>query len=279
MKNLISIIRKWITAHRVISAAVVVVLCAGIVLCLTLCGRKQVPIVLGPGLVLEDEYWTVNDKGMPYYDREGYTNVYGIDVSEWVENIDFRKIRSAGMDFVIFRVGYRGYETGKFVLDTALADYLKQAATAGLKIGAYFVSQAVNEQEAIEEAQYVIDHVKGYTLEMPIYIDLEEVYDKARTDDLTKEDYTKIIQAFIDTVEEQGYEGGVYANEAWYQEKVDLTKLKDFDLWLAKYADKPGDSLAVNMWQFSSEGLISGSDMWVDLNVRVSQDLPDNKEQ
>ena len=276
MKNLFSQIKTRIFKNKLVTLIVAGAFCVVVIVLIILISgssaRKKVPVVLGSGLVLEDEYWTQNDKGYPYYDKEGSQNIYGIDISEWVEDIDFRKVRSYGMDYVILRVGYRGYETGKFVLDNNLADYLKQASAAGFQIGAYFVSQAIDEQEAVEEAEFVLEHVKGYPIDMPIYIDLEEVYDTARTDHLTREDYTRIVKAFIDCLKSNGYHGGVYANESWLLEKLDLSQLEEYDLWLAKYTDTPGETLAINMWQFSNEGLVDGCDMWVDLNVRVVPD-------
>ena len=271
MKKYISKVRTWILQHRLVCIIAACVLSAVIILIIVFSGKPQAPVILGPGSVLKNTFWSTNEQGYPFYEQDGFSNVYGIDISEWVGEIDFKKIKSSGFDFVVLRVGYRGYETGKFVLDNSLAEYLKAASSAGLRIGAYFVSQAISEEEAAEEAEFVIEHVKGYNIDMPIYIDLEDVYDVARTDHLTREDYTKIVQAFLDTLTSQGYHGGIYANEAWYQEKLDLARLKDYDLWLAKYSETPGENLAINMWQFSSEGLVSGCDMWVDLNVRVAK--------
>jgi len=265
-------LKNKILQNKKVSAVCAGILIAVVVLVLILsAGHKKEPVVLGSGLVLEDTYWEENDQGYPEYKAEGFQSQYGIDISEWVEEVDFRKVKESGIDFVILRVGYRGYETGKFVLDEGLANYLKQASAAKLKIGVYFVSQAVSEEEAVEEVQFIADHVKGYDLEMPVYIDLEAVPEAARTDGITRTEYTKIVQAFLNAAKENGYQGGIYANEAWYQERLDLSKLDGYDLWLAKYTETPGQSLAVDMWQFTNEALVPGCDMWVDLNVRVSR--------
>ena len=268
----------WMRGHKlaVIAGALgiaVIILIVCLVSCRT-SGPVPAPAYTGSGLLLEDEYWKVNELGFKYYDREGYTNVFGIDISEWVEDIDFNAVKAAGVDYVILRVGYRGYETGKFVLDNHLSKYLLYASRAGLKIGVYFVSQAVNAQEAVEEAEYVLDHIRGYRLEMPVFIDLEEVYDTARTDGLTVQERTNIVQAFCSDLESQGFSAGVYANEAWFREKLDLDKLleQNYCIWLAKYSDASGVDFPINMWQFTNEGVIPGTDMWVDFNVTVLKD-------
>ena len=232
--------------------------------------------VTGRGIVLDDASWETTQDGFRYYNREGYHNSFGIDISEWVEDIDFRALKKSGVEFVILRVGYRGYETGKFVLDQQLQEYLREARNAGLMTGAYFVSQAISEEEAREEAEYVIGHIRNYAMEMPLYIDLETVYDAARTDDLTKDQQTKIAVAFCETIEENGYRAGIYANESWFQDKLNFRDIASYDIWLAKYADTPSTELPVNMWQFTDEGLVEGTDFFVDKNVRVS--LPEGSD-
>ena len=137
-------------------------------------------------------------------------------------------------------------------------------------MGAYFVSQAVSVEEAVEEARFVMDHVKGYNMEMPLYIDLEDVYDEARTDQLTVKERTKIVQAFCSAVEDEGYRAGVYANELWFTTKLKFDKIRQFDIWLARYSDILDTGLPVNMWQYSEEGVVAGTPMWVDLNTRIS---------
>ncbi|MBR3401431.1 MAG: hypothetical protein IKG67_04235 [Parasporobacterium sp.] len=274
-------VRSYIRHHRFLSAAVgVFLLCVIIALIVISCSiRRSGPPVRNTVEYLEGDYWNESEQGFKYYDREGYQNEFGIDISEWVEDVDFKKLKASGISFVILRAGYRGYETGKFVPDNRLPEYLKGAKAAGLRIGAYFVSQAVSEEEAVEEAQYVLDMCKGYTLEMPVYIDLEPVYDTARTDGLNAQDYTKIALAFCKTVEEQGLRGGIYANDQWFHSKLLFDKIKQYDIWIAQYADVLSTDLPVNMWQYSSEGLVDGCDMWVDLNVRVFREQQEDIQQ
>ena len=284
MKNLrkrVGIFIHLLRDHKLATiAGAVCVAIIILIVCLVSCKKSvpvSVPAYTGSGLILEDgdgedSYWKTNEQGFRYYDREGYSNVFGIDISEWVEDIDFNAVKDAGVDYVILRAGYRGYETGKFVLDNNLSKYLLHASKAGLKVGVYFVSQAVNTQEAIEEAEFVLDHIRGYRMEMPVFIDLEEVYDNARTDGLSAEDRTEIVKAFCNDLESQGLQAGVYANETWFRDKLDLSQLDDYDIWLAKYTDTPDVDFPIYMWQFTNEGVIPGTDMWVDFNVLVLKD-------
>lgn len=272
LKKIAAVIRKKPLVSIIIGAVVIIA-----VLAIILVSSKTVfkGHVTGTGLVLEDGYWMTNDNGVRFYQREGYTSTAGIDVSQWVEDINFKTIKNQGIEFVIIRVGLRGYVTGKFDLDQNLAKYLKDAKNAGLDMGVYFVSQAVNEREAKEEAEYVMEQIKGYDLAMPIYIDLESVYEPdemVRTDGLTKSDYTKIAIAFCNTVEEAGYRGGIYANEQWFTENLDFNQIRKYDIWLAKYANKINTKLAVNMWQYSGDNYLDGTDLPVDMNVRVERE-------
>lgn len=270
MKGIFNTVIRYIKAHPVIAIVSAAVLAGIIAVIIVSCssGRTMVRVD-GPSSYFDDQYWQTDENGFTYYACDGYLNNYGIDISEWVGEIDFRKVKKAGIDFVILRVGYRGYETGKFVLDNNLSKYLKEARSAGLGIGAYFVSQAINEEEAAEEAEYVMEHVRGYEMELPLYIDLEAVYDTARTDHLTAEDYTKIAETFCSTVEAAGYRGGIYANNQWFHDNLIFDRIQQYDIWMAQYSEILSTDLPVNMWQFTNEGLVDGCEMWVDLNVRV----------
>ena len=271
-------VKKWIYHNTwVMAVAAGIILVSVVSVTIVSCSAEKFTGYLDEAaLSLDDSYWKTEENGRKYYDKTGYITTTGIDVSEWVQEIDFKEVKKSGIDFVILRVGYRGYVSGGFVLDNNLTTYLKNASKAGLKIGLYFVSQAVNEEEAIEEAEYVMKQAKGYKIEMPIYIDLEPVYDEARTDGLTKNDYTKIALAFCKCIEESGYRAGIYANETWYLDNLDFSKIKNYDIWLAKYTESPSTDLAINMWQYSCEGDVEGSALWVDLNARVSLEKYDN---
>ena len=129
---------------------------------------------------LENEFW-VTRNGFKVFTKEGYETVTGIDVSEFVGDIDWEQAKAAGVEFAILRVGYRGYETARFVFDNNLHIYLQGCNDADMPAGVYFVSQAINEEEAIEEAETILEQIHGYDVTMPIYIDLEGSAETART--------------------------------------------------------------------------------------------------
>ncbi len=266
-------IKLYIIRHPWI-AAVAAAIVLGLILFISIssCSVKEITSVnFNSGIVLDDKNWETDDKGFMNYNKEGYSCSVGIDISQWVEDIDFAAVKNYGVEFVILRLGYRGYTEGGLFLDENFEKYIKAAQKAGLKVGVYFVTQAVNEEEAVQEAEYVLKYVSGHKIEMPVYIDMEEVYDTARTDELTSDDFTKVAAAFCEKVEEAGYRGGVYANETWFNNKLNFEKIKHYDIWLAKYSDTLSTDLAINMWQYSSEGTVDGTNMWVDMNVRVSK--------
>ena len=266
-------IRLYIIRHPWI-AAIAAVIVLGLILLISIssCSERKITSVnYNSGIVFEDADWATDDNGFLYYNKDGYTSSIGIDISQWVDDIDFKAVKKSGIEYVILRLGYRGYTEGGLFLDEGFEKYIKAAQKAGLKVGVYFVTQAINEEEAIEEAEYVLKYISGHTIEMPVYIDMEEVYDTARTDSLTAADFTKVAVAFCEKIEEAGYRGGIYANESWFNNNLNFDKVKDYDIWLAKYSDTLSTDLAINMWQYSSEGTIDGTDMWVDMNVRVSE--------
>ena len=266
-------IKLYIVRHPWIAAGAAAI-ALGLVLFISIssCSNNEITSVnYSSGIVLEDTYWETDDKGFMNYNKEGYSSSVGIDISQWVEDIDFTAVKKYGVEYVILRLGYRGYTEGGLFSDENFEKYIKAAQKAGLKVGVYFVTQAISEDEAVEEAEYVLKYISGHKIEMPVYIDMEEVYDTARTDELTADDFTRIAAAFCKKVEEAGYRGGIYANETWFNNKLDFDKIKHYDIWLAKYSDILSTDLAINMWQYSSEGTVDGTEMWVDMNVRVSE--------
>lgn len=215
--------------------------------------------------------WKKDGQLMVYEDPH-YKTSYGIDVSEWSLDIEWDKLKDQGIDFAICRVGYRGYETGKFVFDNNLASYLQGANDADIHAGVYFVTQAINEEEAIEEADEVLARIKDYKITMPIYIDCEENSgEDTRTDHLTKEDYKKIVLAFCKCIEEAGYSAGFYSNELWIHNHIDIEELSDYDIWVARYTDTPPEDIAFNMWQYTATGHLDGISTDVDMNIRLDE--------
>ncbi len=252
----------------VIAALLIMVLALS---CLVSCSGKNSKIdITGKAQVLDDSKWAMKS-GRHVYEDSKYQTSFGIDISEYVGEIDWERAKNDGVEFAIMRVGYRGYETGKFVYDSNLRHYLKGAIEAGVNCGVYFVSQAINEDEAREEAARILEQIYGIDLTMPIYIDIEAAGGPARTDNLTRNDYTNIINAFCEEVEAAGFRGGVYSNETWINKHLNWNDLTQWDLWFAKYTSVPATDCLFNMWQYSDTIQIDGIQNNCDANIRISK--------
>lgn len=219
----------------------------------------------------ENQYWT-NEGGFIKYTAPGYDSLVGIDLSHYTGDVDWSQIASQGIQFAIIRLGYRGYGNGQLVEDDLCRAYIEGATAAGLKIGCYFVSQAINNAEAVEEAQFCMSIISGYNVELPIYYDMEVIRDDvARTDGLGKDQFTANAMAFCSTIEAQAepkYRAGIYANQLWYTDNLDLVQVEQYDIWFAKYRDVPDYPYKFDMWQYTETGSLIGVNAAIDLNVR-----------
>ena len=191
--------------------------------------------------------------------------VLGIDVSKWNQNIDWDKVKEAGVQFVIIRCGYRGSKTGVLVEDPYFRQNIKGAKEAGLKVGVYFFTQAINQAEAVEEASMVLSLTEGYELDYPIFIDTEG--SGGRADTLDAVTRTAVCEAFCETVEQAGQEAGVYASRNWYYNNVDDDVLSRYTIWVAEYRKEPLYTGRYDIWQYTSSGQINGINGRVDLNL------------
>ena len=215
----------------------------------------------------EDKDWEIVDGYMAYKGSE-YNSYPGIDVSSNQDVIDWEKVKAAGIEYAIMRVGFRTYGSGIIKTDECFYWNMKKAKEAGIKIGVYFFTQAINEEEAREEAQFVLDMVQNFELDLPIYYDTEEItFDSARTDGLSGEQLTANAIAFCEYIKKAGYEPGVYGNQMWLCNKLDLLQLEDYSIWLAKYVQELNYPYDIDIWQYSSEGHVDGIGTAVDMDV------------
>ena len=192
--------------------------------------------------------------------------VLGIDVSKWNGTIDWNAVKSSGISFVIIRCGYRGSSTGVLVQDPKFESYINGASKAGLKVGLYFFSQAINEKEAVEEASMAIALAKDYKISYPIFIDTEWT-SGGRANGISKETRTAVCKAFCETVKSAGYTPGIYACKSWYQDSLNVSSLNGYKIWLAQYASQPTYSSRYDMWQYSDKGKVNGISTNVDMNI------------
>ena len=189
----------------------------------------------------------------------------GIDVSKWNGTINWTAVKNSGVSFAIIRCGYRGSSTGALVQDPKFAANIKGAQAAGIKVGVYFFTQAVNEVEAVEEASMALNLVNGYGLSMPIYIDTEG--SGGRADGISAATRTAVCKAFCATVQNGGKTAGVYASKSWFESKLSAGSLSGYKIWLAQYATKPTYGGRYDMWQYTSKGSVGGINGNVDLNI------------
>ena len=211
----------------------------------------------------------------------GYQVQHGIDVSKWNGNsIDYDEVKKSGIDFVIVRVAYRGYgKDGNIVMDPYYANNIRKAKAAGLEVGAYIFSQAISEEEAVEEAKYLISAVKNFDLDIPLVMDYEFAGDsdnpgRLSAANLSKREMTDICNAFTKTVNDAGHESMIYANYIMlnnylYKDEVS----ENAEIWLARYnyqADYDGE---YSYWQYASNGIVNGITGRVDMNFRY---VPNN---
>ena len=192
----------------------------------------------------------------------------GIDVSRWNEEINWNKVKDAGVKYAIIRAGYRGSQTGALVEDWYFKKNVEGATAAGIPVGLYFFTQATNEVEAVEEASMVISLCKDYNITYPIFIDTEGAGGEGRADELDPKTRTAVCQAFCETIRSSGYETGIYASKNWLTNNIDTSVLSDdIYIWLAEYTDATTYDGKYHMWQYTSSGRVLGIEGRVDLNL------------
>ena len=215
-------------------------------------------------------YITDNSEYMYYYNEDGTVNsTLAIDVSAYQESIDWEAVKASGVTVAMIRVGYRGYgEEGKIAVDKMFTEHIEGALQAGLKVGVYFFSQALNYDEGVEEANFVINAISGYNISCPVAIDTEFVgADGARTLNLDVDSRTDGVVAFCETIKNSGYVPMIYSNRNWFAQSLDMTRLGGYKLWVAHYVNQPDFPYLYQGWQYTDQGVLQGVNGNVDLNV------------
>lgn len=218
---------------------------------------------------INNENLKVLDNGeIQYIVNDKVKSHKGIDVSKYQKEINWEQVAQEGVEFAIIRLGYRGYGTGAIVLDEQAIKNIEGATSAGIDVGVYFFSQAISEEEAIEEAKFVIENIKNYDIKYPIVFDTEEIInEETRTKNLSVDELTDITIAFCEEVEKQGYTPAIYANLRWFSLKLDITRLDKYHKWYAYYDSSLYFPYKISMWQYSESGSINGIEGSVDMNI------------
>lgn len=207
---------------------------------------------------------------MKYYKDNKVISYLGVDISERQGYVDFNNLKKAGIDFCMIRVGARGYGTGQLILDESFSENMKRALDAGLEVGVYFFSQAITQEEVMEEANLVLDALTDYNITYPVAFWMEYVEnDTARVEQLTKTAKTEIAKTFLDTMRTAGYTPMLYGKKEWLIKKLDLSMLGDVDIWLAQYEKTPDYPYAFSMWQYTNYAIVDGISGSTTLNVSM----------
>ena len=192
----------------------------------------------------------------------------GIDVSEHNGNLNWKVIKNAGVDFAIIRAAYRGYrKEGPLVKDTEFANNISGAQAQGIPVGVYIYSQAITTAEAVQEANFILNIIRGYSIDLPVVFDYEFAgVDTGRLDSawakkkLNKSKMTDITLAFCNTVKSAGYRVMVYANKSFLETNIDHVAIENagYQVWLAHYTTNTSYKGKINIWQYTSKGSIPG---------------------
>lgn len=214
--------------------------------------------------------WNQIDGLQYYFNGDGSLGSHlVIDVSTYNGDINWNQVKAAGIDYAIIRVGYRGYETARLVKDKRFDTNMRNATAAGVKVGAYIVTQAVNTNEAVEEASFIISACSGYNVSLPLAIDVESAGNgSGRGDKISVAERTAVINAFVQTVRGSGYSAMVYANKDWMTNRINAGGLvAGSTVWLAQYRSSCTYGGSYQMWQFTESGSIPGISGNVDMSA------------
>jgi GH25 family lysozyme M1 (1,4-beta-N-acetylmuramidase) len=188
------------------------------------------------------------------------SNLPIIDLSQYNTVTDWNKVTNA-ISGVIMRLGYRGYTNGKIMVDNKFSQFLSQCKSHKIPYGIYFFPTSINEAEAEEEANFILASVSGLKLSFPIYLDSEDADAKThngRSDKLDKETRTRLLKIILDKLKAKGYECGVYASTSWLKNRLNMSKLNGYHVWVAQYNTTCAYTGKYDMWQYSSKATIDG---------------------
>ncbi len=223
--------------------------------------------------IIDNDKISIDDKtGYYSYEDDKYESVAGVDLGGCRGNVDFSKVKNAGFDYCMLRVGYRTYGGGVVTADANFETYVSDALKNDLDVGVYFFTSAISTAEAKEEAQFVLDAIKPYNITYPVVVDVEEIVSgTSRQESLSVEELTEIVKTFCETIEDAGYDVMIYSNLKGFIANVNLEELEDYDKWFANYDTTPYYPYKFTMWQYSQSGSVDGIDGDVDLDIYLKE--------
>ena len=204
------------------------------------------------------------DQAQTMFENVGQKSM-GIDVSHHQGKIDWAKVKASGVEFAIIRAGYRGQTSGGIYEDAYFKTNMNGAIANGIKVGVYFYSTAINEDEALEEAAWVVKKIAPYSVTYPVVYDFED-FNSKRCINVGGAEATKNANAFLNYVKANGYEPMMYANKSDITKRMSRSSFS-CKFWLAHYTSQTDYTGNVNMWQYTSQGTVPGISGWVDMNI------------
>lgn len=206
-----------------------------------------------------------------YHKDEQLVSRIGIDVSSHQKQIDWQAVAADGIEFAFIRVGNRGATEGNIFLDEQFSANFEGAKQAGIDVGVYFFSQACNEAEALEEAEFVLAYLGGAELEYPVVYDFEPLViegNAGRANEISREQGTLNAEAFCKRIEEAGYETMLYGNKKDITRYYSKELIETSTIWYAEYESSlPTGQFDFVMWQYASTGSVAGISVGVDMNI------------
>lgn len=205
-----------------------------------------------------------------YMENDRSVSFVGVDISKQTGDVKFDRMKAAGVDYVMIKVGSRGYSSGQIMLDEKFKSYIDGALEAGLEVGAYFSSQAISPEEAIAEVNFVVENLEPYRgkIKYPVAFEMKfAANDISRIDGVSKEDKTAIATSFMEGIRAAGYMPMLCGDKEWLMAEIDMAKLTDFPVWLVQESDMPDYPYNFHMWQYSTKGVLNGIEGNTNLNI------------
>ncbi|MCM1252357.1 MAG: glycoside hydrolase family 25 protein [Clostridium sp.] len=217
---------------------------------------------------LSENFIHTDEGFLEYYENGELVSHKGIDVSRYQEKIEWDKVAGDDVEYAFIRLGIRGYTEGEIVEDAMFKDNINGALDNDIAVGVYFFTQATSDEEAKEEAEFVLDALEPYDVTYPVVLDVEAVTNKnARTKDLTKEERTQYCITFCEEIKQAGYTPMIYGNLKTFMLLLDMEKLEEYDKWFAYYDEEIYFPYQFKVWQYTDEGSIDGIKANVDINI------------
>ena len=182
--------------------------------------------------------------------------IKAIDLSKYNIITDY-KVMAQQIKYVFIRVGYRSSSSGNIIEDDSFKKHIENCLANGVNVGVYFYDQSINETEANEQADWVLDKIKPYNVTLPIYIDSEAMKDhNGRADNISKDQRTKNVLAFCNRIQDKGRISGIYASDSWFKSMINFDQVKNYSIWCARYSTQKPTIFKYDIWQYGSEQFV-----------------------